>query len=98
LELLRQKKQIESQLSLLQKLENVRKPKPTTTTYLISDMPKASKKSTIEREIKNIVASICNQPPEAPNLSIIRYTDEDDDFSNRFSIKNSVIRCNGRRH
>ena len=70
--------------------------------YVISsDLPKPSKKNLLEKEIKNIVASICNQPaPErnkSPNVSIIRYTDEDDDFSSRFSIKNSVMRCNGRR-
>lgn len=46
---MRQKKQIESQLNLLQKLENGRKPKQAQQVmYVISDLPK-TKKSHIEK-------------------------------------------------
>lgn len=45
--------------------------------YVISDVPK--NKKNMEKEIKNIISSICNgQTPEksSPNVSVIKYPDE----------------------
>lgn len=72
---------------------------------MISDVgksKKAAKTSHIEKEIKNIITSICNgqtpdqSSPNVSNVSIVKYNDEDEDYSSRFSIKNSVLRGNNR--
>lgn len=78
---MRQKKEVDQQIKLLKRLEKgTNQPAPKTSQqimYVISDVPK--NKKNMEKEIKNIISSICNgQTPEksSPNVSVIKYPDE----------------------
>lgn len=99
--MLRQKKEVDLQIKLLQRLEKGTKQQPAKPSqqvmYVISDVPK--NKKNMEKEIKNIISSICSgQTPEkaSPNVSVIKYPEEEEDYSSRFSIKNSVLRGNNK--